>query len=293
MRWPRDNQSDLIAFYGTPGPEVERQLVDVVPPFIMRYEGKPIRAVRFHRKAAAALTAALNEIWEHYGKSQAKIDALGISKYAGAYNPRFIRGSNTKWSNHAYGAAIDLNAEDNGFGAGHGNIPQPVIDAFKRQGARWGGDYHGRTDPMHFEFCDAGAAPVGIADVPLVDSDDVPESNFRDEPVTTPTTASGTAATVARVVGGTVAAGTATSQVISAVTGPISENVEVVKQVIDTGGQVVDVSRQVVTVAPAGFWRNTLAFVQSPKFLAVALAVICIAWAVTYFMRKRHERETS
>ena len=25
-------------------------------------------------------------------------------------------------------------------------------DAFKRQGARWGGDFKKRTDPMHFEF---------------------------------------------------------------------------------------------------------------------------------------------
>ena len=27
-----------------------------------------------------------------------------------------------------------------------------VVDAFKRQGARWGGDFKKRTDPMHFEF---------------------------------------------------------------------------------------------------------------------------------------------
>lgn len=171
-KWPRDNQSDLIAFYGTPGPQVAAQLVDVVPPFRMYYDGKPVRAIRFHRKAAGALKAALDDIWQHYGRDQRKIDALGISKYNGAYNPRYIRGSTTKWSNHAYGAAIDLNAADNGFGAGHGNIPQPVIDAFKRQGARWGGDYHGRTDPMHFEFCDAGnARPVGLLEDPQADGD--------------------------------------------------------------------------------------------------------------------------
>lgn len=173
-RWPRDNQDALIAFYGTPGADVERQLVSVVPPFRMTYEGKPIQAIRFHRKASAALQAALKEIWDHYAHDQKQIDTLGISRYAGAYNPRFIRGSSSKWSNHAYGAAIDLNAEDNGFGKGHGTIPQPVIDAFKRQGARWGGDYHGRTDPMHFEFCDNGqpdAQPVKFVDTPPTDAD--------------------------------------------------------------------------------------------------------------------------
>lgn len=189
-RWPADNQSALLAFYGTPGPQVEAQLVPVVPPFKMYYEGRPVASIKFHKKAAGALAAALNEIWEHYGRDQKKIDALGISKYAGAYNPRFIRGSSTKWSNHAYGAAIDLNAEANGFGAGHGNIPQPVIDAFKRQGARWGGDYRGRTDPMHFEFCDAGyVKPVGLMDS---DSDadstsaEADENSNGDSPVPTP-----------------------------------------------------------------------------------------------------------
>lgn len=173
MKWPKDNQADLLAFYGTPGPDVERQLVNVVPPFQMYYDGTPISRIRFHRKAAGALTAALQEIWDYYGHDQKVIDALGISKYAGAYNPRKVRGSKTKWSNHAYGAAIDLNASENGFGAGHGTMPQPVINAFKRQGFRWGGDYRGRTDPMHFEACDASGypGPVGLMDAPQVDAD--------------------------------------------------------------------------------------------------------------------------
>lgn len=158
--WPKDDQTALIAFYGTPGHAVEAQLVDVVPPFRMTYEGSPIARIRFHKKAAAALLAALTEIWEQYGKDQSKIDALGISHYDGAYNPRFIRGSTTRWSNHAFGAAIDINADHNGFNTGHGTMPKPVVDAFKRQGARWGGDYHGRTDPMHFEFCDNGQPDV-------------------------------------------------------------------------------------------------------------------------------------
>lgn len=156
-RWPKDNQADLIAFYGAPKTAaLESQLVDVVPPFRMTYDGKPIHAIKFHRKAALALAAALNEIWDAYGRDQAKIDAARASIYSGAYNPRLIRGSATKWSNHAYGAAIDIDAEHNGLNAGHGTMPQIVIDAFKHQGARWGGDYKGRTDPMHFEFCGDG-----------------------------------------------------------------------------------------------------------------------------------------
>jgi hypothetical protein len=153
-KWPHDDSESLAAFYGDPNKgEPGHQLVPVVPPFQMYYDGKPIAHIMFHRKAADALKAALETVWEHYGKNQAKLDLLGISKFSGSYNPRKIRGSATKWSNHAYGAAIDLNAEHNGFNTGHGTMPQPVIDAFKSQGALWGGDYQHRTDPMHFEFC--------------------------------------------------------------------------------------------------------------------------------------------
>jgi len=154
-RWPRDDEAALLRFYGTPGVEVERQLVSVVPPFRMTYEGRPVRAIRFHAKAAPALRAALVKISDYYGRNQETIDRLGISKYAGAYNPRKIAGSD-RWSNHAFAAAIDLNASENGFNTGHGTMPLPVVAAFKSEGFRWGGDYHGRTDPMHFEACNSG-----------------------------------------------------------------------------------------------------------------------------------------
>ena len=164
MAWPKDNQAALIAFYGDPGlGAVDRKLVKVTPPFKMTYGGKPVPYLLFHSKAAPALERALNTVWNYYGKDQKKIDALGISKTAGTYNKRFIRGSSSKWSNHAYGAAIDINAEQNGFNM-EGNIPPVMIAAFKAEGARWGGDYRGRTDPMHFEFCDSGEPERSFAE---------------------------------------------------------------------------------------------------------------------------------
>lgn len=156
-RWPRDSQAALIKFYGTPKTrEVTDNLVKVVPPWRMYYEGNPIKAITFHKKCASALDSALRKIWEFYGRSQASIDKAGLSTYGGSYNPRFIRGSKTKWSNHAYGASLDLDPDHNGFGTGHGKMSLVAVAAFKSEGARWGGDYKGRTDPMHFEFCDNG-----------------------------------------------------------------------------------------------------------------------------------------
>ncbi len=156
-KWPKDNQAARNAFYGDPGRgQIGQQMVPVVPPFAMYYEGKRVKAIQFHRKAAPALLAALNEIWDYCQRDQARIDAAGVSRYAGAYNHRKVRGSKTKWSNHAYAAAIDLNAGENALGVKKGTMPQFVVDAFCRQGAMWGGWYRGRPDWMHFEFVDNG-----------------------------------------------------------------------------------------------------------------------------------------
>lgn len=155
--WPKDNQTARNAFYGDPGKgEIASQMVPVVPPFAMYYEGRKIKAIQFHRRAAPALLAALNEIWDYCQHDQAKVDASGASNYNGAYNHRMVRGSTTKWSNHAYAAAIDLNAGENALGVKKGTIPQFIVDAFCRQGAMWGGWYSGRPDWMHFEFVDNG-----------------------------------------------------------------------------------------------------------------------------------------
>ena len=113
--------------------------------------------------------------------------------------------------------------------------------------------------------------------------DDVPSA--ASIPVTTET-----AVKAARVVGIGTAGASAASQIVSSVTGPVTDTVQVVQQTVDTGGQVVDVSKRVIHYVPAGFWANTLAFVQSPKFLAAALIVVLAAWGVTYWLRNRKER---
>jgi peptidoglycan hydrolase-like protein with peptidoglycan-binding domain len=173
IQWPRDTEADLIAYYGEPKTAaLESQLVDVVPPFKMYYEGEPVKRIRFHKKAAPALKAALDDIWAAYGHDQAAIDRDRVSVFDGSYNPRKIAGSN-RWSNHAFGAAIDIDAAHNGFNTGHGTMPQKVVNAFKHYGARWGGDYSGRTDPMHLEFCGGGvcilpeAGEVQIPGLPI------------------------------------------------------------------------------------------------------------------------------
>lgn len=154
MQWPHDDTASKNAFYGdfhSKGWQA-LNLVHYIPPFTMYYDKKPLaHGILVHKLIVPALDAAFKEIWEQCHHVQAEVDRTGVSDFGGCFNIRNIAGSNN-WSNHSWACAIDLSPGTNGFGAGHGTIGTMVVDAFKRQGALWGGDYHGRTDPMHFEF---------------------------------------------------------------------------------------------------------------------------------------------
>lgn len=75
------------------------------------------------------------------------------------YAERAIRGSSTTLSNHASGTAIDLNAPAHPLGTSPGaNFSRGQIARIREilracdGTVRWGGDYSGRKDPMHFEI---------------------------------------------------------------------------------------------------------------------------------------------
>lgn len=151
--WPHDNTADKIAFYG----DFQKKnwgnefLIRIHPPFAIFYEKKPMPlGVLVNKNCAVAMQAAFAEIWEHCGHDQKQVDKAGASDYGGCFNIRRIAGSNN-WSNHSWACAIDLSPGSNGFNM-KSTLSNVVIDAFKGQGARWGGDYKGRKDPMHFEF---------------------------------------------------------------------------------------------------------------------------------------------
>jgi len=71
-----------------------------------------------------------------------------------AYAFRMVRGTTDKLSCHSSGTAIDLNATRHPLGK-VGTFPAekvPMIRALaKKYGLKWGGDYKGRADEMHFE----------------------------------------------------------------------------------------------------------------------------------------------
>lgn len=73
-----------------------------------------------------------------------------VKSYDGCFNIRNVRGG-TSLSNHAYGLAIDINADTNPLGE-VGDMSKELVACFKDAGFVWGGDFHSRKDPMHMEF---------------------------------------------------------------------------------------------------------------------------------------------
>ena len=89
-----------------------------------------------------------------------------------AFNCRAITGNAKKWSNHAYGIAIDINPIENPYISKSGRIAHKksykyrerkslkgvilkddnVERLFKKYGWKWGGDWITIKDYQHFEY---------------------------------------------------------------------------------------------------------------------------------------------
>jgi D-alanyl-D-alanine carboxypeptidase len=74
------------------------------------------------------------------------------------YSCRAISGSNNP-SNHSWGLAVDINAPSNPYTSPLvTDMPGWMPDLWNQYGFRWGGDYSGSKDAMHYEFMESVAA---------------------------------------------------------------------------------------------------------------------------------------
>ena len=146
--WPAADPVSLARFYGQPGDE--SQLVRIALPYPMFFEGKRVTSTRVNRRCAESLVRVLTSIRDlmpTYPDIRDEAEDFG-----GIYNNRNKRGGTSK-SLHAYGAAIDLDADDNTFRDSwpmQSDMPLQIIEAFAREGwvsaaAFWG------FDSMHFQ----------------------------------------------------------------------------------------------------------------------------------------------
>lgn len=75
-----------------------------------------------------------------------------LKTYDGGYAWRQQRGSTSKLSMHAFGAALDFNEATNKQGT-PGDMHPGVVQIFEACGWTWGGRFQGsRIDPMHYQF---------------------------------------------------------------------------------------------------------------------------------------------
>ena len=117
------------------------------------YNGpETISGIQIHSKCAESLMSILEELKNTYPTSQARSDA-GIDKFFGSYVNRPQRGGSEP-SKHAWAAAIDLDANNNGLHTVwpiKSKMPLQVIEIFARHGWINLGPVIQR-DAMHFQL---------------------------------------------------------------------------------------------------------------------------------------------
>lgn len=140
--WPASDQASLWSFFGAPGDE--DQLVNILAPEGIRYEGGPTRTIRCHHKVKDSLLRVLKALALTYPEI--------AGEYAGVYNNRPMRGGSLP-SLHARGAAIDFDPDHNGnrqHWPSSATMPFGVMEIFAREGWLPAGAFWGR-DAMHFQ----------------------------------------------------------------------------------------------------------------------------------------------
>jgi hypothetical protein len=128
----------------------ERNIVRVELPQLAGVSGAPSsHHVRFHRLAATQLKN-LWIAWDDAGLLPR------VKTWDGSFVARFVRGSRTSLSNHAFGSAFDINFEWNQLGAtpalrGKVGTVRELVGIAGENGFYWGGHFT-RLDGMHFEI---------------------------------------------------------------------------------------------------------------------------------------------
>jgi hypothetical protein len=157
--WPLQSQCD--AFYGDPrgiggnyNPTWAAQNLTHVPcPWVLTMDGKQCPFIVIHKKCADSLTRILGKIWDAVGKDPGAIETLHYNRYSGSFVYRPMR-EGQSLSMHAYGVAIDWDAEENPFHSTKHLFQSDslIVTKFKEENWIWGGDWSvGSIDAMHFQ----------------------------------------------------------------------------------------------------------------------------------------------
>lgn len=143
----RDARFGPLRFVPAPtasNPEAIR-ITNDFPSRIVRWDFPLIGPASVHELAAPSLHAALAEI-------EARGMGHLVRQFSGGYYPRLVRNSTTSLSSHAYGTAIDVNADENPQGSPPTADQTQLAPIFEKHGWYWGDKFRPKRDPMHFDF---------------------------------------------------------------------------------------------------------------------------------------------
>jgi hypothetical protein len=122
-----------------------RYIVPFTLPYPLYYDGIKVTRARCHYLIVDNFKKVFEDIRNAGLQDEAK-------NYSGIYNCRPVRGNNSKFSTHCWGIFIDLEAGKYPLGSSK-RFPKAIVDIFESAGFFYGGDFRGRKDPMHFQFC--------------------------------------------------------------------------------------------------------------------------------------------
>jgi len=123
-------------------------IVKVSLPALAKATNGAFKSMRFHKDCEYQLV----KMFERFEKENLHTRILS---FAGAFYPRFIRGSRTQLSNHSWGTAFDINVAQNGLNKkpamiGEKGCVRELVPIANECGFYWGGHFT-RKDGMHFE----------------------------------------------------------------------------------------------------------------------------------------------
>jgi hypothetical protein len=151
--WPNDNINELNTFYGLPGELLQILML----PFPMRrahaLNDSAIGGIVCNPLVAVSLYKCLCGMLKHYGYN--KLKRLNLDIVGDVFVYRTINESiwkEKRFSVHAFGAAIDINPDENQetWTREQSKMPEKVIEIFSDHGWTNAGVRYG-MDFMHFQ----------------------------------------------------------------------------------------------------------------------------------------------
>lgn len=109
-RWPKQDYNSMVNFYGPVG----QNQISLDLPYTLKLAWDSsviVRKMTCHQKVASSLYTIFEKTLQSYGEEELR--KLHLDIFGGCLNVRKMRGSSTAWSIHSWGAAIDLDPNNN------------------------------------------------------------------------------------------------------------------------------------------------------------------------------------